>query len=345
METGPLVPEQDFDQELETHIDKLVEGLAPSDARLAREIVMTAVKMAREQVTRLDRKIINSAMKELRYAFRVFSPYRGVRKVTMFGSARTKKGDPTYRAALAFSRAIADRGWMVITGAGPGIMEAGSEGAGGERSFGVNILLPFEADPNPYIAGDPKLINFKYFFTRKLMFVKEADAFVLLPGGFGTLDEVLELLTLVQTGKSPLRPILMLDHPDGRYWERFVAYLRESVLANGYISERDLSLFRHVSSPEDAVIEIENFYRVFHSQRIVGRQLVLRLKRMPSDELLATLSEEFAHIMNGEIKKVEVSKVEIGDDDQVDLPRIAFEFDWAYVGDLRRLIDKLNSAS
>ncbi len=181
----------------------------------------------------------------MRFAFDVFAPYRNTRKATIFGSSRTAKGRPEYALARDFSRTIADRGWMIVTGAGPGIMEAGHEGAGGSRSFGVNIVLPFEATANPFIAGDPKLINFKYFFTRKLMFIKESDAFVLMPGGFGTLDEAFELLTLIQTGKCDLHPIVMLDVPGGTYWKSFDRYLREELLGYGYIAESDLDLFMY----------------------------------------------------------------------------------------------------
>ena len=207
--------------ELQALLHDYLGDLKGTDAELAEEIITTALKLGREQVSRLDRKIVNSALKEMRYAFRVFAPYKSVRKVSIFGSARTAKGDPAYEAARLFSREIAERGWMVITGAGPGIMEAGHEGAGGARSFGANIQLPFEAKPNPVIANDSKLINFKYFFTRKLTFMKEADAFVLLPGGFGTMDEAFELLTLVQTGKTDLHPIVMLDPPGGSYWTKW----------------------------------------------------------------------------------------------------------------------------
>ena len=234
---------------------------------------------------------------------------------------------------------------MVVTGAGPGIMEAGHEGAGGDRSFGVNIMLPFEATANPIIAGDPKLINFKYFFTRKLMFIKESDAFVLLPGGFGTLDEAFELLTLIQTGKSDLHPIVMLDVPGGTYWKSFDRYIRDELLAHGYITESDLSLFRYTDNIDEAVEEIEGFYRVYHSQRYVNDRLVLRLNRKPTPEQIQELSEEFADILDGPIDPTEPSPGEIKDDDVVDLPRIALNFDRMHAGRLRTLVDRLNSLS
>ncbi|MDQ3646372.1 MAG: TIGR00730 family Rossman fold protein [Actinomycetota bacterium] len=323
-------------------VQDAVRDLAPADRRLALEIIATAMKLAGEQVTRLDRKIVNSALKEMRHAFRVFTPYKGVRKVTIFGSARTQKGDPEYDAARDFSRLIAEHGWMVITGAGPGIMEAGHEGAGGDRSFGVNIRLPFEAKANPVIADDAKLINFKYFFTRKLTFIKEADAFVLLPGGFGTLDEAFELLTLVQTGKAALHPIVLLDRPGGTYWQRFDSYVREELLARGFVSPADLALYRLVEDPEAAVREIDDFYLVYHSLRMVRDRLVLRLNRQLEPELLDHLSDEFSDILSGPLEPTTASKAEIADDDVPHLPRIALRFDHRQVGRLRQLVDRIN---
>ena len=328
--------------ELEALVAGYVDDLPPADAELAREIVLTALKLSREQVSRLDRKIVNTALKEMRHAFRVFAPYKGIRKVTIFGSARTKKGDPAYTVTRDFSREMAKRGWMVITGAGPGIMEAGHEGAGDKLSFGVNIRLPFEAKPNPVIANDSKLINFKYFFTRKLTFMKEADAFVLVPGGFGTMDEAFELLTLVQTGKSDLHPIVLLDPPDGTYWRRFDEYLRSELLSRGYIEEDDLQLYRVVDDVDMAVREIDLFYRVFHSQRMVGNKLVLRLNLMPDDDTLAALSEEFQDILRRPITPTDATSAEVRDKDVPDLPRIALAFDRQHIGRLRQLIDRLN---
>jgi hypothetical protein len=315
------------------------------DVDLILEMFTTVFRIGRDPVTRLERKIMNSALKEMRYAFRVFAPYRHARKASIFGSARVSREMPAYEMAKRFSMEITERGWMVVTGAGPGIMEAGHEGAGGKRSFGVNILLPFEATPNPVIAGDPKLINFKYFFTRKLIFMKESDAFVLLPGGFGTLDEAFELLTLVQTGKSDLNPIVMLDHPGGSYWQTFEIYLREQLLAHGYIDEFDLSLFKRVEDPLDAVKEIETFYRVYHSQRYVGDRLILRLNTLPDRATLEAFSEEFSDIMEGRIEVAEPAPVELRDNDEPDRPRIAFKFDRMHVGRLRMLVDRLNQTS
>jgi uncharacterized protein (TIGR00730 family) len=329
------------DDDLHGAFARLVAEMPSRDRRLAQEIFQTALKLATEQVTTLDRKIVNSTLKELRLAFQVFGPYKDVRKVSIFGSARVEREDAEYEVARRFSELIAEQGWMVITGAGPGIMEAGHEGAGGELSFGANIQLPFEAKPNPVIADDAKLINFKYFFTRKLTFMKEADAFVCLPGGFGTLDEAFELLTLVQTGKTALQPIVMLDS-EGTYWRNFDRYVREELLARGFVDEDDLALYRMTTDPHEAVKEVTDFYRVYHSDRMVGDRLVLRLSTEPPEDVLKELSSEFADIMSGPLERVEASRVEISDDDVPALPRIALHFDRRHTGRLRKLVDRLN---
>lgn len=328
---------------VDERIRALVAEFGGTDPDLVFEVIATALRLARDDVGRLDRKIINSALKEMRYAFRVFAPYRHERKVTIFGSARTLPGDPEYVTARDFAREIVAHGWMVVTGAGPGIMEAAQEGAGGERSFGVNIRLPFEAQPNPFIAEDPKLINFKYFFTRKLMFMKEAEAFVLLPGGFGSLDESFELLTLVQTGKSDLHPIVLLDPPGGTFWKQFDGFVRDELVARGLVSLEDLDLYLCTDDVGEAVGEIERFYRSYHSQRFVGERLILRLVTMPEAAVLRKLSEEFADILTaGAIEPAEPSPEELRDGDAVDLPRIALSFDRTHFGRLRKLIDRLN---
>jgi uncharacterized protein (TIGR00730 family) len=328
--------------DVDERIRQLVTEFGGTDPDLAFEIIATGLRLARDDVGRLDRKIVNSALKEMRYAFRVFAPYRHERKVTIFGSARSAPTDPEYVAAREFAKEIVSRGWMVVTGAGPGVMEGAQEGAGGERSFGVNIRLPFEAQPNPFIAEDPKLINFKYFFTRKLMFIKEADAFVLLPGGFGTLDETFELLTLIQTGKSDLHPIVLLDPPGGTFWREFDKFVQHDLIDRGYVSPEDRCLFLVTDDIPTAVGEIERFYRVYHSQRFVGGRLVLRLRALPDAETLKKLSEDFADIIvRGEIEPVPPSPEEIRDDDAVDLPRIGLWFDRMRFGRLRELIDRL----
>jgi uncharacterized protein (TIGR00730 family) len=324
-------------------LDLISRGAVDEDTDLLFEQVVTALRMAREDVTRGDRKLVNAALKELRYSFQVFAAYRDVRKCSVFGSARTKIGSPAYQSAFEFAAALAAQNWMIISGAGPGIMAAGIEGAGAANSFGVNILLPFEQSAHEVIAGDPKLINFRYFFTRKLTFVKESHAFCLCPGGFGTMDEAFETLTLMQTGKAYLAPVILLDEPDGNFWERWHHFIEEELLADGYISPRDLKLVHISHDPNEAVAEICRFYATYHSMRWVGSRLVLRLQReVPADEL-AELNTEFSDIVaGGEITHVPVSPSEIEDDDVVHLPRIAFRFDRASYARLREMIDRLN---
>jgi uncharacterized protein (TIGR00730 family) len=313
------------------------------DADLVFEQMVTALRVAREDVTRGDRKLVNAALKELRYSFQVFAKYRDVRKCSVFGSARTKVASPAYQTAFDFAAELAARSWMIISGAGPGIMAAGIEGAGASNSFGVNILLPFEQAAHEVIAGDPKLINFRYFFTRKLTFVKESHAFCLCPGGFGTMDEAFETLTLMQTGKAYLAPVILLDEPNGNFWERWLHFIEEELLADGYISPRDLKLVRICHDPHEAVDEICRFYATYHSMRWVGSRLVLRLQRELAEDELAELNQEFPDILaGGEITHVPASPSEIEDDDVVELPRIAFRFDRASYARLRELIDRLN---
>jgi uncharacterized protein (TIGR00730 family) len=315
------------------------------DTDLVFEMVVSALRMGREAVDRGDLKLVNSALKELRYSFLVFEPYEDVRKVAIFGSARTSTTDPGYELARDFAQRIADEGWMVITGAGPGIMEAGIEGAGADRAFGVNIVLPFETDASPLLAGDRKLINYRYFFTRKLTFMKESSASCLLPGGFGTMDEAFELLTLVQTGRSPMEPIVLLEPHGEEYWTRWRHFVETDLAARGLISADDLSLFRLCHDPREAVEEITRFYSVFHSQRYVGRRLVFRLTAEPPADLLAELGREFADIVvAGGIERVDVSRQELDDGDVPDLPRIAFQFNRRHYARLRHLIDRLNSS-
>jgi uncharacterized protein (TIGR00730 family) len=330
------------DAELDARLQALVTELAPEDPRLTYELLVTAVKLAGEPITRLDRKIINVALKEMRHAFKLFVQYRDFRKATLFGSARVQPGDPDYETAREVGRLLAASGWMVVTGAGPGIMRAGNEGAGQGQSFGFNIVLPFEQTPNEFIVGDAKLINFKYFFTRKLMFIKEADAFILCPGGFGTMDEVFELITLMQTGKSDLHPVVMLESPGGTYWKEWDDHIRGSLMARGFVDPDDLSFYTIAESPADAVRRVETFYRVYHSQRYVGDRLVLRLNRAPSPEVLEQLSREFADIIAGPVEPVPASPSEIKDNDVPDLPRVGMHFDRAHFARLKQLIDRLN---
>lgn len=330
--------------ELDRRIGELVEAAGVHrDDDLVFEMVVSAIRMGREAADRGDLKLVNSALKELRYSFLVFEPYAHVPKVAIFGSARTRRDDPEYSVARALGEAMAEEDWMVITGAGPGIMEAGIEGAGVDRAFGVNIVLPFESEAAPIIAGDRKLINYRYFFTRKLMFMKEAQAFALLPGGFGTMDEAFELLTLMQTGRSPVCPVVLLEADGSHYWDDWRTFVVRDLAGRGLIDPLDLHMVRICRTVAEAVEEITGFYRVFHSSRYVGRRLVLRLQRSLTDAELAVLEAEFAGIVaTGHIERVEPSTSEIEDGDVVDLARIAFHFDKSSYARLRLLIDRIN---
>jgi uncharacterized protein (TIGR00730 family) len=319
------------------------EPLAP-DA-LITEIKEVADKLVTDQTTRGDLKIILRSLKELRYAFKIFKPFRLQRKVTMFGSARTPPDRRIYGMGEEFGRQMAANGWMVVTGGGAGIMEAGHAGAGREMSFGLNIVLPFEQEANPVIAEDEKLINFKYFFTRKLLFVKEVHAIVLFPGGFGTLDEGFETLTLVQTGKRDLMPIVCVDEPGGTYWARWRQFVAEQLLDKQLISPADMSLFRCFDSVDGAVAEVLRFYSVYHSMRYVRRKLVIRLNREPGEELLARLNIEFRDILeSGQIVRSSALPLESDDPHLAELPRLVFQFNRKDIGRLRQMVDVINSS-
>ena len=310
------------------------------------EMMVSALRMGLEHVDRGDMKLVNNSLKELRYSFHVFETYRSVLKCTIFGSARTKEDEPEYESARILGAAMAEREWMVMTGAGPGIMAAGLEGAGTENSFGINIVLPFEASANRFIADDPKLINFRYFFTRKLTFMKESSAFASLPGGFGTMDEAFELLTLMQTGKSAIVPLVLLDPSGSTYWERWRDFVTKELLAAGLISPADMDLFLVTDDVEEAADEMTNFYSTYHSSRIVGQRLILRLKREVTDDELVELNGQFADIINsGLIERIETTEAETRDDDYVNLHRIAFDFNHHGYSRLRSLINVLNGQS
>ncbi|HLF71154.1 MAG TPA: TIGR00730 family Rossman fold protein [Dehalococcoidia bacterium] len=321
-----------------------LEGPVPSaDLELTREMLTSSVRLILRKATRAELKLVNTTLKEFAYSFRVFAPYRGQRKVSIFGSARVEPGDPNYMTARNFATEIARRGWMVITGAGPGIMAAGHQGAGAKQSFGANIRLPTLNPANIYIAKDGKLINFKYFFTRKVTFMKESSAFVLLPGGWGTLDEAFELLTLTQTGKSDLHPIVLLEPPGSTYWRSWVEFIRDEVLAHHYLLESDMALLRIATTPLEAVEEIERFYHNYRSARFVGDRLVLRLQRAPDDAALQRLNHDFADLLEqGSIDVIEPLPVEVRDNDEVDAARIALYPQHRY-GRVRQLIDALNA--
>jgi uncharacterized protein (TIGR00730 family) len=313
------------------------------EQRYVREAMETLVKLLRDGARLGDVKLLNAALRELRYAFKVFASYRGVRKVSVFGSARTKPTEAAYRTASEFAQRITDEGYMVITGAGSGIMAAAQEGAGAERSFGVNIRLPFEQEPNEFINKDPKLTTFRYFFTRKLMFIKEADAAALFPGGFGTLDEGYECLTLVQTGKTKPMPIVFVDSPRGTYWKTWKRYVEDHLLRQKLISPHDMALFKVTSSVEEAVAEIASFYRVYHSSRTVGRNLVMRLNNPLDEKLVGRLNREFRDILVGAEAVQTRALAEEEDEPEIDhLPRLVLPFDRTHFGRLRQLIDRVN---
>jgi hypothetical protein len=332
------------DESLDAKIAELVEASGtPNDADLLTEMLTSCFRVARDRADRGEMKMVNAALKEFAYAFKVFKAYRGVHKVSIFGSSRSQTDEPNYDCARQFARAMAERGWMVITGAGPGVMEAGHEGAGAERSFGAAIRLPMEVEPNVVIEGDPKLINFKYFFTRKVTFLKESHAFALFPGGFGTLDETFELLTLMQTGKSDLHPVVLLESEGEHYWEEWARFVERHLAGHGLISREDMDLVYITDSIEAAVAEIEGFYRNYHSQRFVDGTLVLRLQRLPDEAALARLSAEFADILrSGAMRSIAPSEAEVVEGDFPDLPRLALDFNQRGYGRLRHLIDALN---
>jgi hypothetical protein len=310
---------------------------------LVADIIENALKLLTDVEDRGDVRIIQTALRELRYAFRMFAPHAHVPKVTMFGSARTEKERPEYQQALDFARRIADEGWMVITGAGPGIMQAGHEGAGQDRSFGANIRLPWEQAANPVIQNDKKLITFKYFFTRKLTFLRHSDAIALFPGGFGTMDEGYEALTLMQTGKSRMMPLLLIDRPGGSFWKTWEKHVKEHLVRKEFISPDDLNLFDITDNAETAVRIITRFYRNYHSMRFVRDGLVIRLKHPPAPSAVEGLSEDFEDIVaEGKVRIIEPTSEEREDEQYLDLPRIAFAFNRRDYGRLREMIDTLN---
>jgi hypothetical protein len=310
---------------------------------LLERLLEHVVNLAEQDPDTLDLKIAETALSELVEAFEVFAPYRSVMKVTIFGSARTKVSDPLYHLARDFGKAIAEQGWMVVTGAGPGIMAAGMEGAGREHSFGVNIRLPHEQGANEFIASDVKLVEMRYFFTRKVALTKESKAFVAFPGGFGTLDEIFELLTLLQNGKATPAPVVLMDTPGGTFWRGLLDFVDAHVATPGYISQFDEGLFSLATSPQEAVAAIEQFYRNYHSMRMVGATAVLRMKREPNDAQLSLMNREFGHIsLDGRIEIIGPTDQEKASSDELSLARIALQFDRRSYGVLRALIDDIN---
>lgn len=332
----------DLNQQVEALVEAARhESSDPDDVDLAREILVTGVRLLRDRTSRAELKLVNNALKELRHAFRVFSEYDQNRKVAVFGSARTPENHPDWTHARVFAERMVEKEWMVITGAGEGIMGAAQGGAGRDSSFGVNIRLPFEQTANDVIAGDHKLINFRYFFTRKVVFVKEAHAIALFPGGFGTHDEGFEALTLIQTGKSEIVPVVFIDEPDGRYWHEWLEYVETHLTERGLINPEDLNLFRVTDSVDEAVEEIEGFYRNYHSSRYVGGHLVLRMHVAPTDAELEALNDEFGGLLDsGRIERAEALPAEYRE--LAHLPRLRLHFNRRAVGQMRRLIDRLN---
>ena len=332
------------DPELEARIQELIrfKGGGYNETEVA-DIIENALKLLTDVKDTGDVRVIQVALRELRYSFRLFAPYAGKRKVTIFGSARILPSQPEYRQATDFARKIVEAGFMVITGAGPGIMQAGHEGAGPENSFGANIRLPWEQTANPVIREDKKLITFKYFFTRKLIFIRHSDAIVLFPGGFGTLDESYEAITLMQTGKSQLMPLVLMDRPGGTYWKTWDRQIRDHLLRGQLISPDDLNLYHISNDTSEAVAVITRFYRNFQSSRFVKDRLVLRLKAAPSEAALHHLNKEFADIIAGvPLKVIKPTPEEVKDNDNLNFPRVAFGFNRRDYGRLRQLIDALN---
>ena len=313
------------------------------NVRLAEELVSEALGLIADQPDTLDLKIATAALTEMRDAYAMFGPYKDRRKVAIFGSARTSADDPLYHLARGLAEQLADRGWMTVTGAGPGIMQAGMEGAGRENSIGVSIRLPFESGANSIIAGDAKHVSMKYFFTRKLMLIKESQGFVCLPGGFGTLDEMFELLTLTQTGKGIPVPIVLLDAPGDPFWEGVDTFVREQLIARGLVSATDVDLYTITNDCNEAAGIIDDFYANYDSVRYVGDHLVVRMRQGPDDQQLAELNERFDHLaVSGAIERAEPFKVERRDDDKVDLDRISLVFAKRGYSDLVGMIRVIN---
>lgn len=329
-------------------IDALINQLATlcssaETEQLLSEMFTTAVKLGKETKDRGDLKLINSSLKELRYASKVFAPYRNAKKVIIYGSARSSKSSAEYIMAQEFARKITEKDYMVITGGGPGVMEAGNKGACAGKEFALNIQLPFEQSANPYIDEKDKIINFKYFFTRKLTFVKESDATVLFPGGFGTNDECFEMLTLAQTGKSKPRPIILMEPEGSTYWESWHHFVIKELVEKGFINETDLNLYRIARTVDEAISCIDNFYRVYHSIRYVKESTVLRLNQEISDKKLGTLNNQFNDILaSGTIERSAPTAKEIQEKEYLELPRLVMHFNRRGYGRLWKLIQTIN---
>ncbi|MGK7888295.1 MAG: LOG family protein [Leptolyngbyaceae cyanobacterium] len=329
---------------LRSEINVLLDQLPNLDhGPMIQQALMTLVRMAEVEADRLDWKILNASLQDMERAFRVFYPYRHVRKITIFGSARIGPETEEYQMAAEFARRVVQLGFMVMTGAGGGIMQAGNEGAGSTNSFGLNIQLPFEQGSNPFIEGDRKLINFKYFFTRKLFFLRETDALALFPGGFGTQDEAFESLTLIQTGKSDPIPLVLIDEPGRGYWRNWDRYIRDNLLKQGLVSAEDPGIYTITDNIDDACEAITSFYKVFHSSRYVDGQLVLRLKSELSAAAVDQLNAEFSDILvSGRIEQKSGALAQERDGAIAHLPRLVMHFNRRDLGRLYQLIRALN---
>lgn len=308
------------------------------------EMLLSVLKIGQELDYLADLKLISRTLREMRYTSKVFGPYRNRKKVTIFGSARTGQHEEMYQKCVRFCRLLAEKGYMVITGGGPGIMQAGNEGAGSDNSFAVNIRLPFEQKPNPVMYRNPRLINYKYFFNRKVAFVKETDAIVVFPGGFGTLDEAMEVFTLVQTGKTSPKPLILLDDKEG-YWEKFFNFVKQSLLVNGFISGEDFSLFSITRSEQEALEVIDTFYRTYHSIRFIEDRLVIRLNKDISESQISILGDEFPELIRegDQISRCSEFPEETDEPDLAHLPRITMLFDHHHYGLLIAFINRINT--
>lgn len=344
------IPEKQLTSSGDRSVDHAIRDLVDfwlgdnSHSELVAELVTTALKAGRDNTAVADLKLMNRSLREMRRANRIFETYRHVRKISVFGSARTRPEEPTYVAAVDFARRMTAQGFMVITGGGDGIMGAAQHGAGRENGFGLNIQLPFEQSTNETISGDSKLLSFKYFFTRKLSFVKEADAFAAFPGGFGTIDETFEALTLIQTGKATVMPIVLIDVPGSNYWQEVLYFCDKQLLGRGLISPEDLHLFKVTSDLDEAVREVTGFYKVFHSYRYVGRKLAIRLKWRLAPQALPALNEAFADLFGGSIEQRSALPEEANEEGILHLPRLVGVFSNRSFGRLRQFINAVNSA-
>ncbi|MDH3999257.1 MAG: TIGR00730 family Rossman fold protein [Desulfuromonadales bacterium] len=330
---------------LDDLVDEILSMTGAHHPGIIREMVINALKIGQENDYLADLKMLRTTMKEMRYTSKMFGPYRDRKKVTIFGSARTEPEEPIYQKCVTFSRQLVRLGYMAITGGGPGIMQAGNEGAGAENSFAVNIRLPFEQGTNPVMEDSGHSITYRYFFTRKVAFLKEADAVALFPGGFGTMDEAMETLTLIQTGKNPPVPLVLIDDDDGSYWEPWLEFAKETLLKRGLISGEDFSLFTITRDPFEAAQIIHDFYRIYHSSRWVGSTFVIRLNKPLSDEQIHTLQEEFHEIIEpgSSLQQIAAMPEEYDQPDLVDLPRLAFKFNRRNYGLLKAFLRRLNS--